>query len=137
MDELKRRAYFKWHNCFSHTTNDCNVFSQQIQSAINEGWLAFQEMQVDTQPFPINTIEPTCKKVLVRPKEADKSKFKNTIIGDPCTSGITQKAPDRKTNKSEGTGGRLNQTAEQNSLTRASQTVRHLGADDPVLMRTV
>jgi hypothetical protein len=94
-------------------------------------------MQVDTQPFPINTIEPTCKKVLVRPKEADKSKFKNTIIGDPCTSGITQKAPDRKTNKSEGTGGRLNQTAEQNSLTRASQTVRHLGADDPVLMRTV
>jgi hypothetical protein len=24
-DELKRRAYCKWHNSFSHATNDCNV----------------------------------------------------------------------------------------------------------------
>jgi hypothetical protein len=25
-DELKHRAYCKWYNSFSHTTNDCNVF---------------------------------------------------------------------------------------------------------------
>jgi hypothetical protein len=25
-EELKRRAYCKWHNSFSHATNDCNVF---------------------------------------------------------------------------------------------------------------
>jgi hypothetical protein len=25
-DELKCRAYCKWHNSFSHATNDCNVF---------------------------------------------------------------------------------------------------------------
>jgi hypothetical protein len=25
-DELKRRAYYKWHNSFSHAINDCNVF---------------------------------------------------------------------------------------------------------------
>jgi hypothetical protein len=25
-DELKRRAYCKCHNLFSHATNDCNVF---------------------------------------------------------------------------------------------------------------
>jgi hypothetical protein len=25
-DELKRRACCKWHNSFSHATNDCNVF---------------------------------------------------------------------------------------------------------------
>lgn len=25
-DGLKRRAYCKWHNSFSHATNDCNVF---------------------------------------------------------------------------------------------------------------
>lgn len=25
IDELKRRAYCKWHNSFSHATNDCNV----------------------------------------------------------------------------------------------------------------
>jgi hypothetical protein len=26
LDELKRHAYCKWHNSFSHATNDCNVF---------------------------------------------------------------------------------------------------------------
>jgi hypothetical protein len=40
-DELKRHAYCKWHNSFSHATNDCNVFRRQIQLAINEGRLAF------------------------------------------------------------------------------------------------
>jgi hypothetical protein len=25
-DKLKRRAYCKWHNLFSHATNVCNVF---------------------------------------------------------------------------------------------------------------
>jgi hypothetical protein len=85
MEELKGRAYCKWHNSFSHATNDCNVFRRQIQSTINEGQLAFQEMQVDTQPFLVNTIEPTCKMVLVWPEVADKGKDKNTIIGDLCT----------------------------------------------------
>jgi hypothetical protein len=70
-------------------------------------------MQVDTQPFPVNTIEPTSKKVLVRLKMADKGKGKSNVLGDPRTSnisqgGIARKAPDKKTNKSEGTGGRLN-----------------------------
>ena len=36
-DELKRRAYCKLHNTFSHATNDCNVLRRQIQSAIDEG----------------------------------------------------------------------------------------------------
>ena len=44
VDELKRRAYCKWHNSFSHAINDCNVFRRQIQSAINEGRLKFQGM---------------------------------------------------------------------------------------------
>ena len=26
LEELKRRAYCKWHYSFSHATNDCNVF---------------------------------------------------------------------------------------------------------------
>jgi hypothetical protein len=53
---------------FSHATNDCNVFRRQIQSTINDGQLVFQEMQVDTQSFRVNTIEPTCKEVLVQPE---------------------------------------------------------------------
>jgi hypothetical protein len=26
IDDLKKRAYCKWHNSYSHATNDCNVF---------------------------------------------------------------------------------------------------------------
>ena len=33
-EELKRRAYCKYHNSFSHATNDCNVFRRQIQSPL-------------------------------------------------------------------------------------------------------
>ena len=53
-DELKRRAYCKYHNSFSHATNDCNVFYQQVQSALNEGRLSITEMQVDKVSFPIH-----------------------------------------------------------------------------------
>jgi hypothetical protein len=81
-DELKHRAYCKWHNSFSHATNDCNVFQRQIQSAINEGRLKFQEMQVDTEPFPINMINFNGKKVPIRPSAADKGKGKEVLIGD-------------------------------------------------------
>jgi hypothetical protein len=80
--------------------------------------LAFQEMQVDTQPFPINTIELTCKKVLVRPKMVDKGKGKGIVIGDPHISIISQKevaqkASDEKAKKSEDAGRQaqlMNQT---------------------------
>jgi hypothetical protein len=61
-----------------------------MQSTINEDRLAFQEMQVDTQLFHVNTIEPTSKKVLVRPEVANKGKDKNIIIGDLRTSNISQ-----------------------------------------------
>jgi hypothetical protein len=57
LDEIKRHAYCKFHNSYSHATNDCNVFCHQIQSVINEGRLMLHEMQVDKQPFPINTME--------------------------------------------------------------------------------
>jgi hypothetical protein len=97
-------------------------------------------MEVDTQPFPVNTIEPTSKKVLVQPKMTDKGK--DIVIGDPRTpnisqGGIARKAPDNKTNKSEGTRGGLNWAVEHDFLTRASWTVRHLCADGPVLKQTV
>jgi hypothetical protein len=81
-DKLKCRACCKWHNSFSHVTNDCNVFRRQIQSAINEGRLKFQEMQVDTEPFPMNMIDFEGKKVLIRPNTDDKEKGKKVIIGN-------------------------------------------------------
>jgi hypothetical protein len=65
---------------------------------------------VDTQPFPVNTIDITFKKISVRPKMADKGKSKDIIIGNPRMSNISQKeiarkAPDKKAKKSRGTGG--------------------------------
>jgi hypothetical protein len=73
--------------------------------------LAFQEIQVDTQPFSVNTIELTCKKVLVRPEMADKGKGKGIVIGDPHMSDksqkeIARKASDENAKKSEDAGGR-------------------------------
>ena len=54
-EELKRHAYCKWHNSFSHATNNCNAFRRQVQSAVVEGRLVLSEMQVDKTPFPAHT----------------------------------------------------------------------------------
>jgi hypothetical protein len=88
-------------------------------------------MQVDTQLFPVNTIELTCKKVLVRPKMADKGKGKDIIMGDPCISNIsqkkiTQKAPDEKAKRSGGAG---RQTQLMNRTRQPGPSI----ADGPVL----
>ena len=56
-EELKWRAYCKYHNSFSHATNDCNVFQRQIQPAINNGRLKFSQIPLDKQPFPMNTMD--------------------------------------------------------------------------------
>jgi hypothetical protein len=81
LGELKRRAYCKFHNSYSYATNDCNVFRRQVQSAINKGHLTFLAMQVDHNPFSINTLELNNSKVLIRPDQAEKEK-KNVIIGE-------------------------------------------------------
>jgi hypothetical protein len=58
-EQLAWRKYCKWHNSFSHTTNKCNYFHRQIQSALNDGWLTLgdkQKMRLDVYPFPIDMI---------------------------------------------------------------------------------
>ena len=82
LEELKRRAYCKFHNTFSHATNDCNVLRRQIQSAINEGRLVIPNMQIDQNPFPVHMLELNNPKVLVRPSQAESTKGKNVVIGD-------------------------------------------------------
>jgi hypothetical protein len=73
LEELKRRAYCKFHNSYSHATNDCNVFRRQVQSAINEGRLTFHAMQVNRNPFLMNTLELNNLKVLIQPDQVEKS----------------------------------------------------------------
>ena len=40
-EELKKMVYCKFHNATSHNTNDCKVFRQQLQSAIEQGRIKF------------------------------------------------------------------------------------------------
>jgi hypothetical protein len=60
--------YCKWHNATSHDTNDCQIFRQQIQSAIEQGRLKFETptkaekpMKIDQHPFPTNIVEVSSK----------------------------------------------------------------------------
>ncbi len=62
-EELSKRRYCKWHNSGSHSTNDCRVFRQQIQAAIEGGKIKFDDakrpMKVDGNPFPVNMVHTT------------------------------------------------------------------------------
>jgi len=54
-NQLKNKKFCKYHNTTSHTTNDCRIFRQHIQRAIQQGKLKFdtaQKMKVDDNPFP-------------------------------------------------------------------------------------
>jgi hypothetical protein len=82
-DELKRRAYCKYHNSFSHATNDCNVFRRQIQSTLNEGRLSLSDMQVNKVPFPMHAIEAGPPAILICLEQADTTQGKNVFIGEP------------------------------------------------------
>jgi hypothetical protein len=37
--ELQGKSYYKWHNSFTHGTNDCKELRRQIQSVIEQGRL--------------------------------------------------------------------------------------------------
>jgi hypothetical protein len=71
--QLKKHAYYKWHNSYSYATNDCNVFCRQVQSAINEGQLKFVEN-------PQMKLEG--KRVLVQPSQSESIKGKEVVIGE-------------------------------------------------------
>ena len=54
-NQLKNKKFCKFHNATSHSTNECRIFSQHIQRAIQQGRLKFdtpQKMKVDDNPFP-------------------------------------------------------------------------------------
>jgi hypothetical protein len=72
---MAKGKYCKWHGTFSHTTNECNYFCRQVQSALNDGRLTLGEghkMKLDTDLFPmnVNMINFEEKRVLVRTSQA-------------------------------------------------------------------
>jgi hypothetical protein len=79
-DELKNKKYCKWHNSNSHRTNECKVFGQQIQSAIEQGRIQLEEnkkpMKIDQHQFPttnVNMVELAGKTKVLTSERARKS----------------------------------------------------------------
>jgi hypothetical protein len=59
-DQLAKKKYCKWHDSYSHTTNECNYFRRQVQSALNDGRLTLGvdgKMKLDVDPFPVNMVD--------------------------------------------------------------------------------
>jgi hypothetical protein len=84
-EQLAQKKYCKWHDSFSHTTNKCNYFRWQKQSALNDGRLTVgdnQRMKLDMDHFPVNMINFEEKKVLMRTDQASTVKGKNVVISD-------------------------------------------------------
>ena len=84
IEELKWRAYCKFHNIFSHATNDYNVLRKKIQSAIDEGRLIPPTMQIDQNPFPMlmHVLGLKNPNVLVWRSQAESTIEKNVINGE-------------------------------------------------------
>ena len=101
--------------------------------------MKFQEMQVNTKPFPVNVIDFEGKKVLIRPGMADKGKGKEVIIGDArkadennkisCRKVVAKKFPNggetlKVTITTSNTGGRRKEGTRRVHLFCASRTVQ-------------
>ena len=60
-EEIRNMKYCKWHNATSHDTNECKVFRQQIQLALEQGKLKFEApkrtMKIDQHLFATNMVD--------------------------------------------------------------------------------
>jgi hypothetical protein len=80
--ESGKCAYCKWHDSFSYSTYDCNVFHRQLQFAIYECLLKFGDHLNNgghashSQTLPKCVIYLEGKKILIRPSQAETTKGK-------------------------------------------------------------
>jgi hypothetical protein len=55
-EEIKKRRYCKYHGTNTHHTNDCRVFCECIQKAIEQGRIGLEKnkktMDIEGHPFP-------------------------------------------------------------------------------------
>jgi hypothetical protein len=82
-DILAKKTYGKWHDSYTHTTNECNYFQRQVQSMINNSRLTLGDrgkMKLDTDPFLVSMVKIEHKKILVRKDQAETTKGKNVVI---------------------------------------------------------
>jgi hypothetical protein len=56
-------------------------------------------MQIDKQPFPMNTLELQGKKMLIQPEMAGSANKNNVVVGEPRNSDASNKVSGRETLK--------------------------------------
>ena len=85
--ELKNIKYCKWHNATFQDTNECKVFRQQIQSAIEQGRLKFETpkrpMKIDGHLFPANMVDVGKKGNALQTKVLTSQSAKESGAVDP------------------------------------------------------
>jgi hypothetical protein len=84
-NQLAKKKYCKWHNSYSHTTNECNYFRRQVQSVLNDGRLTLGEgskMKLDVDPFSVGMVNLEEKKILVSYDQAGTTQGKSMIVSD-------------------------------------------------------
>ena len=78
-EELKKMKYCKWHNATSHSTNECKVFRQQLQSAIESWRIKFDNskaqkpMKINQHPFLANMLDAKGKTKVLTSEAAERS----------------------------------------------------------------
>jgi hypothetical protein len=85
VEQLARKKYCSGTTHFFHTTNECNYFRRQIQSAINNDHLTLGDnhwMKVNVDPFLVDMINFEEKKVLVHSDQASMTRGKNVVVSD-------------------------------------------------------
>ena len=79
VEELKRIKYCKWHNTTSHNTNECKVFRQQLQFAIESRRIKFDSfkaqkpMKIDQHRFSTNMLDAKGKTKVLTSEAAERS----------------------------------------------------------------
>jgi hypothetical protein len=84
-DVLAKRRYCKWHDSYLHSTNKCNYFRWQVQSAINDGRLMLgdeSKMKLDVGSFPMHMVGLEGKRFLVRSNQAESTNGKEVLVLD-------------------------------------------------------
>ena len=85
-NQLKNKKFYKFHNATSHSTNECRIFRQHIQRAIQQERLKFdtpQKMKVDDNPFPRNQNMVDAKLLKGKTKVLTSTRVKETRTIDP------------------------------------------------------
>ena len=95
--ELKNIKY----NARYHDTNECKVFHQQIQSAIEQGKLKFETpkkpMKIDGHPFPVNMVDVGKKGNALQTKMLTSQLAKESEAVDPKVQIMANEAKGKET----------------------------------------